>query len=124
MKLYKAQNVLKLLSICLLIFSITRVPVAIASSSGYLDALEAEAGNAPAARVQEEETHREVKLNGQNYDLSTLEGFESYLKTSYFGSYVFYQKLSDKEKDAVYKEFLAKQDVEAMRNKIIDLLKK
>ena len=121
--MYKTQNVLKLLSICLLIFSTAHVPVALSASSGYLDALDAEAGSAPVVVKQEEVMHREIKLNGQDVDLSTLEGFESFLKASYFGSYVFYNKLTDKEKNTVYKEFLTKQDVEGMRNKIIDLLK-
>ncbi len=107
----------------LLLFPIISPSPVYSVSSGYLDVLNEEAGTETVNKSNSEWKNTKFSLKN-NIDASTQEIFEEHLKAEYFGSYVFYQKLSPQEKESVYNEFKNSNDIETVRNKIIELLKK
>jgi hypothetical protein len=103
----------------------------------YLDALESEASGLavdPASRP-ETRTHRRVKApNGSNWSVEhqglgealpgslTREAFEEALKRNFYGTYVFYRKLHEPNRQAVYRFYQEHPSVEEIRSTIIGLL--
>jgi len=99
-------------------------PVQAADDSGYLDALEAEAGNVAAAGIggQGAATAKEpAQMSGELPPDLDMAGFEESLRKQLFGSYLFYKNLSDTNKRAVYAEYQKTRRIEDIRNKITSL---
>ena len=107
MKLFNTLQKIKMLSACLLALTLFHAPVALSASAAYLDALDAEAGTAPEKKGGDTAWSKTEAIDLGDADVSTQEGFENYLKASYFGSYVFYQKLSTPEKRSCHLGFIA-----------------
>lgn len=102
----------------------TGTDVLAAQRGDYLDALEAEAGNASAAdtRNQKQRAAQEPQqILGELPPNLDMPGFEDALRRQLFGSYLFYKKLSDGNKRAVYSEYQKNRGIENIRNKIANL---
>lgn len=99
-----------------------------ASSDAYIDALNAEI-QAPAAESEAESkpafgVATKKKLVTELTPDQPKKNFESELKNNFFGSYLFYNKLDNTGKEAVYKYYLQNNSITDIRNKITELLKK
>ncbi len=102
------------------------VPVQSVLADAYLDALNAEATGEKSTNdesvLQSDWTHKKQSLKSQLTPGLTKPVFEAELKHSFYGSYVFYNKLNDAKKDAVYQHYNETKDIEAVRQKIMSLL--
>jgi len=85
-------------------------PALPAADTGYLDALKAEAASDGPARDEH------LRRGG-------IGDFEGWLSSEYPGSFAFYSKLNQNEKDAVFRDYRAGAGIERLREKIRDLLK-
>lgn len=85
-------------------------PLLPAADADYLSALKAEAHSSGPAR-------EEAARGGD------LEDFETWLSGRYAGSYAFYSKLNDNEKDAVFRAYRAGEGIDELRDRIRDLLR-
>lgn len=81
-----------------------------AADAGYLSALKAEAESGGPAQ-------------GKAVRGGDLGDFETWLSGKYAGSYAFYSKLNDNEKDAVFRAYRAGEGIDALRDRIRDLLR-
>ena len=81
-----------------------------AADDDYLNALKAEAvSDGPAEEAYD-------RRGG-------VAKFEGWLSSEYPGSFAFYSKLNDNEKDAVFRDYRAGAGIERLRERIRDLLK-
>ncbi len=100
-------------------------PVVQASgNSDYLEALDAEAGNVAASKAnvpKPRDTNEPQQMSGEFPPNLDVQGFENELRKQLFGSYLFYKKLSDTNKHAVYTEYQKTRRIEDIRNKITNL---
>jgi hypothetical protein len=102
--------------------------VVAASSDAYIDALNAEISGPPSASANSQEEKNIVTLpRKQNLasDLSSglsHQAFEAELKNSFLGSYIFYRKLNNTDKEAVYKYYQEAHNIDDIREKIKSLL--
>lgn len=125
-----------LASIAFLVFLlVSQVPVSYAASNdAYIDALNAEldAPSAAGGTVTSNTTEEKENLLGKGKQTLSSElpsglkpeAFETELKRSFVGSYVFYNKLSNTDKDAVYNYYKQTTSIDDIRNKIKALLTK
>jgi len=105
----------------------------------YLKALKAEtqaltsgeaARKAPAApAAQESKPQQGWSATGQGLGEElppnlSQEQFEAALKSNYFGTFMFYTKLNDKDKTAVYEAYQSNGQISNIRDKTTSLLKK
>ncbi|SCZ61699.1 hypothetical protein [Thiohalomonas denitrificans] len=93
-----------------------------ASDGGYLNALKAEANSdnptiTPTIQGKENDDGRPTPRTDDQPQM------ESWLKANYVGSYMFYQKLSDPKKRAVYRLYRSGAEITKIREKINELLK-
>lgn len=104
-----------------------------AHADAYLDALESEAGSSSVdkATVEKKTTSGEpnspnptttstVETTGDPSKLSQSE-FEATLKVKKRGSFLWYSRLKQEQKELVYQDFLAGTDMEALGKKILKL---
>lgn len=100
-------------------------PVAQAADNGdYLEALDAEAGNVAASKAntpKPRDTNDPQQISGEFPPNLDAQGFENELRKQLFGSYLFYKKLSDANKRAVYTEYQKTRRIEDIRSKITNL---
>ena len=101
---------------------------ALAVNQGYLDALEAEAGAAPVETQQAPEkavstTEAKSLINKLPEGLSQQD-LEGLLKDGFYGSYMFYNKLTSAQKETVYKQYQGDPTIKGVRDKIMELLKR
>lgn len=103
-----------------------------AVNKSYLDALEAEAQSgapvAPSGAGQETGMAVPAKkaktlINKLPEGLSQAD-MEVLLKDGFYGSYMFYNKLDNTQKETVYKEYQANPSIKGVRDKIMELLKR
>ncbi|WP_303901725.1 hypothetical protein [Thiohalomonas denitrificans] len=92
-----------------------------AADTGYLDALKAEAESdnptvAPTFQAQDDDGRPPPRTDDQPQ-------MESWLKANYIGSYVFYKKLSEPKRRAVYRVYRSGAEITKIREKINELLK-
>lgn len=95
-----------------------------ADNSDYLEALDAEAGNVAASKAnipKPRDTNEPQQMSGEFPPNLDAQGFENELRKQLFGSYLFYKKLSDANKRAVYAEYQKTRRIEDIRNKITNL---
>ncbi|MCW8919789.1 MAG: hypothetical protein OQL08_13365 [Gammaproteobacteria bacterium] len=87
----------------------------------YLADLEAEAGSTDVQAGEESELNWSHKKQGLSDGLQsglTHEEFEQSLRDNYYGSFLFYEKLSPWNKKQVYKTYVESNDVEKIRREI------
>ena len=92
------------------------------AADSYLDAIQEEASDLKvdsAVGIDEPNTPQAADA-GIPADLDQG-GFENLLRARYIGSFMFYNKLSDADKKAVYDEYTSSKDIEVIRKKIIAL---
>lgn len=95
-----------------------------AAESSYLNALEAEADNISVTETPPETTTTNEKAKtaapvGETLPAGLSQAdFEETLKSGYFGSYLFYSKLGDRGKAAVYKEYQQNTSINHLREVI------
>ncbi len=98
---------------------LTLAPVTWAAG-GYLDALKAEAtSDAPTAGTAAG-TDDDGRPPARTDDQPQM---EEWLKTNYVGSYMFYQRLSETKRKAVYRVYRSGAEITKIREKINELLK-
>lgn len=98
----------------------------LASSANYLNALEAEADNISATETTPNQPTTDTATSaapavpaGEILPAGLSQAdFEETLKSSYFGSYIFYSKLSDGGKTSVYKEYQKNGSINHLREVI------
>ena len=103
----------------LLITSLLYLSPALHADS-YLSDLEAEANSTDVQVEEETETwsHRKQGLSESFRENMTHEEFEQSLRDNYYGSFIFYEKLSKWNKKKVFKTYQATNDIEQIRNEI------
>lgn len=95
-----------------------------ADNGDYLEALDAEAGNVAASKAaipKPRDASEPQQMGGEFPPDLDVQGFENELRKQLFGSYLFYKKLNDANKRAVYTEYQKTRRVEDIRNKITNL---
>jgi hypothetical protein len=122
----------------LLLAGIGMVAVSHGADDDYLKALKAEtqalsggeaAPSAPAAPVPESKPQQGWSAAGQGMGEElppslSKEQFEAALKSSYFGTYMFYTKLNDTDKAKVYEAYQGNGQISNIRDTTTSLLKK
>ncbi len=114
-----------------LISSITRGGIVIAlcsfgsvfaNDSNYLDAIAPDATDdqVTSAKTVEQVTGGAADDNTFKDGLD-LPGFEESLRSHFTGSFMFYSKLDETKKKAVYEQYLLTKDISLIRKKIISL---
>ena len=89
---------------------------AVLAQDAYLDALADE-----AAHLEDGPSDTAARdLGGMPKGLD-MAGFEDAMKKKFFGSYLFYSKLSDEQKQLAYETYRQDNDIETIRKKIMDL---
>lgn len=109
------------------------------ANSDYLDSLEGEASG--LTLDQETKTTPQENQSGSNSVISgqwinqggaiveltpglTIEQFEIVLKNNYIGSYLFYKRLENEQKDEVFLFYQNDPDPQGIRDKILQVSKK
>ena len=95
-------------------------------SASYLDELEREAARSfevPAATTQpgQAEARHNILTSGHENQIQPeldKEGFEQALQNNFYGSYLFYSRLSAQDQQAVYQEYTQNNDIEHLRGVI------
>lgn len=120
----------------LLLAGIGMSAVSHGADDDYLRALKAEtqaltsgeaAHTAPAAQESKPQQGWSATGQGLGEELPpnlSQEQFEAALKSSYFGTFMFYTKLNDKDKAAVYEAYQRNGQISNIRDKTTGLLKK
>lgn len=122
----------------LLLAGIGMVAVSHGADDDYLKALKAEtqalsggeaARTAPAPAAQESKPQQGWSATGQGLGEElppnlSQEQFEAALKSSYFGTYMFYSKLNDKDKAKVFESYQGNGQISNIRETTTSLLKK
>lgn len=122
----------------LLLAGIGMVAVSHGADDDYLKALKAEtqalsggeaARTAPAPAAQESKPQQGWSAAGQGLGEElppnlSQEQFEAALKSSYFGTYMFYSKLNDKDKAKVFESYQGNGQISNIRETTTSLLKK
>lgn len=93
------------------------------AKDSYLDSIDAEADDLTvdsAVSLDASDAQHGAEPKGIPDDLD-LSGFEDLLRSRYIGSYMFYNKLSDGDRSAVYDEYMSSKNIELIRKKIISL---
>lgn len=95
------------------------VPVTQVWADEYLDTLKAEAnsGNPSIGPAEETDDGRPQPRTDDQPQM------EEWLKNNYVGSYMFYQRLSEGKREAVYRLYRSGAEITRIRKKINDLLK-
>ena len=101
---------------------------ALGANNSYLDALEAEAAAAPTETQQApekavSETEAKSLINKLPEGLTQTD-LEGLLKDGFYGSYMFYNKLTSAQKETVYKQYQGDPTLKGVRDKIMELLKR
>ena len=108
------------------VLSLLFIPTHHAIADAYLDALNAEATGeekpSDQSVLESDWSHQKQSLKTQLTPGLSKAVFEAELKDSFYGSFVFYNKLNDVKKDVVYKHYQETGDIEAVRQKIMDML--
>jgi hypothetical protein len=91
-----------------------------AAANSYLDALKAEASSDTRPPALEPAPRDDGRPTPRTDDQVQM---EEWLQTEFMGSYVFYQKLSDPKKMAIYRAYRAGAPIGELRDKINELLK-
>jgi hypothetical protein len=120
----------------LLLAGIGMMTVSHGADDDYLKALKAETealtggGSAPAAAAPEEAAKPQQAWSAAGQGLSeglppdlSHEQFEAALKSSYFGTFMFYAKLNAADKAAVYQAYKEDGQIAHIREKTTSLLK-
>lgn len=96
--------------------------VPVHAADKYLDSIEAEASDltVDSAVTLGETGTTEQDSNALPNDLDRS-GFEELLRSRFIGSFMFYNKLDDGDKTAVFQEYTQSKDIERVRKKIIGL---
>lgn len=92
-----------------------------AGADSYLSDLEAEAKSTDVQGNPNDEQAWSHKTQGMSEELSkgmTHEEFEQSLKKNYYGSFIFYDKLSQWNKKQVYNTYVETNDIEQVRREI------
>ncbi|WP_127475066.1 hypothetical protein [Sulfurivermis fontis] len=133
MRMIAARQLLVLLA------GIAMVANAHGADDAYLKALQAEtqaitsgeaagaAAQPPAAAADSKPQAWSASGQGLAEELPvnlSQEQFEAALKSSYFGTFVFYNKLTDADKAKVYEEYKANAQISHIRDTTTNLLKK
>lgn len=120
----------------LLLAGIGMSAVSHGADDDYLRALQAEtqaltsgeaARTAPAAQASKPQQGWSATGQELGEELPpnlSQEQFEAALKSSYFGTFMFYTKLNDKDKAAVYEAYQTNGQIANIRDTITNLLKK
>jgi hypothetical protein len=91
------------------------------SANSYLSDLEAEANSTTVEAGKDSELNWSHKKQGLSESLPagmTQEEFEKSLRTNYYGSFLFYDKLSEWNKKQVYNTYQESHDIEQVRREI------
>jgi len=105
----------------LLLAALLLQPSPCVHASSYLSELEAEARSTNVDTENSSVTSKSPSNEGLAQGLPqglTQEQFEQYLKQNYYGSYLFFAKLSEWNKRKVYDTYLESNDIEQVRNEI------
>lgn len=100
-----------------------------ALANSYLSELEAEANNTgeqpqTTAKPNGGWPKTKQRLSSQLDDGLSHEEFEQSLRDNYYGSFIFYNRLSDWNKKQVYASYQKNNDIEMIRNEIKNRLTK
>lgn len=98
----------------------------IAQADNYLDALEAEAKDMSDAPAETEQSNWKPSDSGITDNLSpnlNKAGFEENLKHNFVGSYTFYSRLSDKDKETVFSAYQNNNNIQELSALIKELHK-
>ncbi len=92
------------------------------------DAAKAQAGGAAPARPADTPSQGwnagNQEMGGALPPQLTRPQFEDALQKSFFGTYMFYSKLGEADKESVYKEYQGNNQISRIRDKTMQLLKK
>lgn len=92
------------------------------AADDYLDALDSEVSDLEVTNAVAIDQLKAVEQEPTTFpeDLD-LAAFEEVLSSHFIGSFMFYNKLNDSDKAAVYEEYQGNKDIELIRKKIIHL---
>lgn len=119
------------------LFALNSSNVLAQTNDDYLKSLEGEASNLTLDKQTQTAPARTSKPDGigggwsanQSGDISDLvaglsvEQFEAVLKSNYIGSYLFYKRLNNDQKDQVYVFYQSNPDPDKVREKILQVSK-